>query len=281
MITTQKQFINNIIKGIRTRIIKTIASDRKKAGLTWYKEKELKHLPYNQPNTYALNGKKIHFNNGPEILHSLKEIYIEEIYKTRFSTDAPKIIDCGANVGLSILYFKSKYPSAAIIAFEPDPANFECLKKNIAGNGYSDVVLKNEAIWNSNSSISFINDGTLGSKINTGGEQGNVITVNATRLRDLLNEKIDFLKIDIEGAEYDVILDCKEHLASVQNLFLEFHGTFDKMFQLTEILQIVQQSGFSYYIKEASNVYPTPFYRAPAKRPYDIQLNICCFRQYG
>jgi FkbM family methyltransferase len=275
---TQKEYLNNIIRGIGKRLSGSTRSQKKKAGLTWLKEKQLKHMPYNEPHVYTLNGKKIHYNNGPEILHSLKEIFVEEVYLTRFDTDTPKILDCGANIGLSVLYFKSKYPGANIIAFEPDPTNFTLLKKNIEGNNLHNVELRNEAVWKDNTTIEFVSDGTLGSKIGSTSSGSNVIRMNATRLRDYLDEKIDFLKLDIEGAEYEVLKDCKDKLGSIQYLFIEFHGFFDRMYELTDIFSMVQENGFSYYIKEATNVYPTPFYRNQNKRPYDLQLNVFCIR---
>jgi hypothetical protein len=50
------------------------------------------------------------------------------------------------------------------------------------------------------------------------------------------------------------------------------------MNELTEILQLVQEHGFAYYIKEASDVYHTPFQREIQNAPYDLQLNVFCFR---
>src|SRR5688572_6723308 len=275
---SQKENIGNIKGGIGRRLNKLFKSNNSKAALTWYKEKQLKHMPYNQPSVYDLNGKKIYFNNGPEILHSLKEIFAEEVYNIKFYSSSPKIMDCGANIGLSVLYFKNKYPGAKIIAFEPDPLNFALLKKNIESNGYLDVDLRNEAIWKNNTPIEFVSDGTLGSKINDAGNNKNIVSIKATRLKDLLSEKIDFLKLDIEGAEYEVLKDCADSLHNVQNMFLEFHGYFNKINELTEIFQLLQNSGFAYYIKEATSVYSTPFYRENQVRPYDIQLNIFCFR---
>ena len=58
-----------------------------------------------------------------------EEIFRREQY--RFETDAPApfIVDCGANIGMATLYFKSLYPDATVLAFEPDPAAFACLQE--------------------------------------------------------------------------------------------------------------------------------------------------------
>jgi FkbM family methyltransferase len=274
----QNHFLSNIFRGIRYRIGKSISDKNRKAGLNWFRIKKLKHLPYNSPHTYNLSGSKIEFNNGPELLHSLQEIFVDDIYKIHFNTSSPYIIDCGANIGLSVIYLKTQYPQARIIAFEPDPVNFKFLEKNIRSSKFTDVELRNEAIWKDNSTLEFVSDGTLGSKLVADADNSNIIKVKATRLKDLLDQKVDFLKMDIEGAEYEVLKDCGKSLKNIDHLFIEFHGFFTKMYELTDILQLVQSNGFSYYIKEASNVYPTPFERQGQQRPYDIQQNIFCFR---
>ena len=74
--------------------------------------------------------------------------------------------------------------------------------------------------------------------------------VKCVRLKDLLNEEIDFLKIDIEGAEFAVLKDCSDNLKNIKNLFVEYHGKYDEMFKLNEILEILLQNNFKYYIKE-------------------------------
>lgn len=273
-----QQYINNILNGIGGRIAKFSDNEMKKAGLSWIKEKRLKHMPYNRPGKHYLQGKVIEFNNGPELLHSLKEIYLEEVYKVKFNTTSPRILDCGANIGLAALYFKNLYPGANITAFEPDPLNFQYLKKNIDNNNIKNVDLRNEAVWTENGTIQFASDGTLGSKMANNERASHVISIPAVRLKEFLNAPVDFVKLDIEGAEYDVLKDCYDNLGNVTHLFIEFHGYFNKMYQLTDILRMAQEKGFAYYIKEATNVYSTPFYRENLERPYDIQLNIFCFR---
>ena len=69
------------------------------------------------------------------------------------------------------------------------------------------------------------------------------------------------------------------NLSNVKNLFIEYHGTFHQYAELTKIFQIVTREGFSYYIKEALNIYKSPFLQTKdPKVPFDVQLNIFCFR---
>jgi len=273
-------FFLNVLNGIGGRIKNKFNSPYKKAGLTWFKIKYLKHLPYGKAGVYDLNGIKICFNNGPELYHSLIEIFVEDIYNIEFNNLQPYILDCGANIGLASIYLKNKYPEATIIAFEPDNHNFRLLSKNVAQKNWENIDIRNEAIWKEDCMLNFSSAGTLGSKIISNNESVDSDNFNtkAVRLKNLLNRKIDFLKLDIEGAETAVISDCANELSCIENMFIEFHGHFNKMDELNSVLNIVTSAGFAYYIKEATNVYSTPFKRNHKGIEYDLQLNIFCFR---
>ena len=100
----------------------------------------------------------------------------------------------------------------------------------------------------------------------------------SVRLRDLLVEKIDFLKIDIEGAEYEVLVDCEDKLSYVENLFIEYHGNYNEMYKLNKILDILIKNDFKYYIKEAGVTFEHPFYDRENIYDFNIQLNIFAFK---
>lgn len=250
-------------------------NELKKADLNWLKVRALKYAEPGKEDVYDLKGRKIHFKNGDELLHSLKEIYVDEIYKIRFDSPTPYIIDCGANIGLSILYLKELSPSARIIGFEPDDTNYALLKKNTAGLENVEAIQK--AVWKENGTIQFAGLGSLSSKIVTDNE-ATTASIPAVRLRDYLTQPVDLLKLDIEGAEYIVIKDCADKLSSVKNLFIEYHGYFQNQDELNEIVSLLSENKFRYYIREAAETYRTPFFRQEKSPNYDIQLNIFCFR---
>ena len=89
-------------------------------------------------------------------LHSLNEIFVEEVYSFKAETNMPKIIDCGANVGLSIIYFKKLYPDAIIIAFEADRDIFNMLSQNLLSLHISDVEITNKAVWKEDTKLQFL-----------------------------------------------------------------------------------------------------------------------------
>jgi FkbM family methyltransferase len=272
-------FIINLSRGIIKRITSIFRTDKRKADLNWFKEKFLKHISSGKIRTYKYKGKYIYYSNPKELLYSLKEIFINKIYKIELEHN-PYIIDCGANIGLTSIYLKELYPSAKIIAFEPDPKNYELLIKNIESFNLNNVIPRKEAVWVENTKLKFSGEGTMGSKLEFNTHKNDVYDINAIRLRDIINTKISFLKLDIEGAEYEVIKDIAPYLNQVRNLFIEYHGKFDETDKLTEIFTILNENGFSFYIKEAADIYKSPFManQTNIESPFNVQLNIFCFR---
>jgi FkbM family methyltransferase len=267
-------FIANIFYGVYKKF-KNIKRPYKKYKLSWLDMRYIKNMPEHKINTVKFLGKNLTVNGRISFMHALRELFQDEIYKIDLPSQ-PFIIDCGANIGLSVIYFKYHYPNAQVLAFEPDDLNFSLLEKNIGSYGYTNVILRKEAVWTENTYLSFSNEGTMSSRI----DEKSPAKVKAIRIKELLHNKIDLLKIDIEGAEYRVIKDIQDQLHYVQNMFLEYHGNFKQNNELIEIFKIVHEAGFTFYIKEATSVYDHPFIYADArgKGEYDIQLNIFCCR---
>ncbi|HXD77556.1 MAG TPA: FkbM family methyltransferase [Puia sp.] len=252
----------------------------KKVNINWFYEKYYKHLSAGKIRSHKVFGKDFFFCSPQEFLHGLKEIFVEELYKQELNGKS-YIIDCGANMGMSIIYLKRLCPDAEIIGFEPDETNFDLLTRNIGSYGFKDITIKKEAVWKEDTVLHFSNAGSMSSKI-VHASTGTSLEVKAIRLKTFLTRPVDFLKMDIEGAEFEVIMDAAESLFHVKNLFIEYHGCFDQQKELSTLLNMLSGKGFNYYIKEAASVYDHPFSRVRNPIiPYDIQLNIFCFRSGG
>lgn len=233
---------------------------------------EISRLDRLREGELVVQGMRISFTDNGALFGMLDEIFVRENYKFVCGTPSPTIIDCGANIGLGVLYFKSLFPDAKIHAFEPDPAAYEKLVANVKGNGFEDVHTYNAAVWIEEGELVFETDGSWGGHIaDNAGAPG--LKVKTRRLDSLLNEKVDFLKIDIEGAESEVIMHSKELIAkNVERMFFEWHSISGEQQRLGEILAFFERKGFRYHIKEASNK-PTPFVPRPCGR-MDSQLDV-------
>lgn len=274
--TKSETFLSNLSRGVKDRASRIFQRPYSKVNINWAYLKYLKHLPPNRVHSHRLLNHKTFFRGGPEYLHGLREIFIDDIYKQRLPENA-YILDCGAHIGLSVIYLKKLCPSARIIAFEPDQENYSLLVKNISSHKLDNIDAKQEAVWIEDTNLQFIQNGNMESRIGIGSD--NTKIVSAVRLKNFLGRAIDFLKLDIEGAEYKVIKDIADNLHNVNNLFIEFHGTFSQNNDLLEILEIVNKAGFKFYIKEASDIFKQPFFRERKSSNYDVQLNIFCFKE--
>jgi len=207
-----------------------------------------------------------------------KEIFADENYKFISDNPAPVIYDCGSNIGMSCLYFKKIYPAAKITAFEADPKIAQILMLNLEQNNLIDVTVIPKAVWINNEGVDISSEGADASSIYL---DKNKIKIESVRLKDLLKkeEKIDLLKMDIEGAETDVLRDCKEELNHIKNIFVEFHSFINNSQSLDEILEIFEANGFRYFIKSAADR-NQPFLNRTNKNfpEMDLQLNIYAYK---
>ncbi len=272
--------ITNIVKGIIGKFKPKAESTRFK-DISWAVEKILKHEDDHTPKQKKLPIGLIHYKRPYEVLHTYRELFCKEIYQFDSKSDTPIILDCGSNIGLSVLYFKTIYPNAKVWAFEPDATNYELLTKNILSNSLQDVIAEPAAIWISDGTISFSGNGSEASRIDEHNTNTANHTVACVRLKKLLCkfEKIDFLKMDIEGGEYKVITDCANELYRVNNFFLEYHGKSTETKHLTELLEIVDKQGFQAYIRNAADTLVHPFIEKQTNTQFDVQLNIFCYKK--
>lgn len=227
--------------------------------------------------TIKLFGKKIHVPDSASFIYMWQEIFVREIYKFQTTKPNPVIIDGGANIGMSIIFCKQLYPKAHIIAFEPDDNIFRILQKNIQEFGFEDVELCQKALWVETTTLQFESDGSDGGKVNINKNQ-NTNTVQATSLDRYLNQEIDFLKLDIEGAETLVLESCKDLLTHVKNIFIEYHSFDAEPQTLHQILEILRTNGFRYYVENNGVTSQQPLQNIRTEADMDLQLNIFGYR---
>ena len=102
--------------------------------------------------------------------------------------------------------------------------------------------------------------------------------VPTCRLRDYLTQRVDLLRLDIEGAEVDVLLDCADLLGEVRNLAVDYHSLFNRPQRLDELMGLLTRAGFRMHFLAASQS-PSPLLYRTVQGGMDAQLHIFAFRE--
>lgn len=147
-------------------------------------------------------------------LSTFIQVFLRKEYQFDLPFEPHVIVDAGANIGLSALYFTNRYPSARIIAIEPENGNFNQLKVNTTK--HRNIELLHCAISNDSNSLNLLDDGkgewgyeTVAAGTNTSANA--IQEVKAVSVQALMQqfeiEIIDLFKIDIEGHERELFAD--------------------------------------------------------------------------
>lgn len=241
-------------------------------------EKRISMLPRFTTGETNLLQHKVEFVDAASFQFIKNEIFNLQIYKFNCSNKKPYIIDCGANIGLSIIYFKQLFPDAEIVAFEPDNKVFKVLKNNIKAFGFTDVTPVKKACWNSETTLQFYSEGADAGRAAKDFDSKNIIEVETISLRSYVDKKVDFLKIDIEGAENEVLHDISDLLINVDRIFVEYHSFIGKEQVLSEILSILKSAGFRVNVQHIGVYSSNPFIAISDYNQMDLQLNIYGYR---
>lgn len=191
--------------------------------------------------------------NQGSIQIALREIFILGEYRFDSHVESPLILDCGANMGLATLYFKHVYPAARIVAFEADPKIAALLRDNVCKNNLQNVTVHNLMLTAGEGEYTFFaeGEGTLTGSSIPGRNAGPPMKVQGARLSSFVNETVHLLKLDVEGAEFDVMADLitTGKIALVERMIIEYHhkinGTDSKF---SEFLALLETNGFEYQI---------------------------------
>ncbi|MFU8797318.1 MAG: FkbM family methyltransferase [Gammaproteobacteria bacterium] len=172
----------------------------------------------------------------------------ESKYQPINADKTPFIIDAGAHIGMSMLYFKWCFPEARILCFEPSPETFLILQKNIRMNKLKGVTAIQAALSDKNGSCTLYGrmgweeSDTRGNSISPewgAWQSKQFCQVKTVKLSSYITETVDFLKLDVEGAEMLVLNDIADKLSLVKQLFVETHITRHSNFSLMDIKSLL------------------------------------------
>jgi FkbM family methyltransferase len=161
------------------------------------------------------------------------------------------VLDIGANIGYYTLIFARL--AKEVFAVEPDPYTFKLLKKNVASNNYKNVELFQAAVTNytGNCKLYLSNKNRSNNRIYDANENSRVLTVPTIKLDDYFKGKIDFIKIDVEGAEGMVMSGALNILQNNPDLKI-FSEFYPKALAMNAVnaegyLKILEDQGFKFY----------------------------------
>ena len=190
------------------------------------------------------------------VIDTIREIYVEEIYEKYHNvTRGQIIVDIGANVGMfTVKVAKKVGPQGLVISIEPEDANFSLLKKNVQLNSLKNVILIRKAIGSFKGVEKFlISDSSATHSLALSKIRPKkiikVIEIEIDTLDNIIQQlgisRIDLLKIDVEGAELEVLKGAEGSLKITRNIAMELHIAEIK----SKIKSFLEQRGFKVIVE--------------------------------
>jgi FkbM family methyltransferase len=199
-------------------------------------------------------------HSRPILAALFEQIFVNGAYFFVSKKAGPFILDCGSNIGMSIVFFKALYPKAKIIGFEPEESTYALLEKNIASNDFKEVQLHQVALGMEDATISFFVDpetpGSLAMSTIRSRLLKKEIVVRQRKLSTYIDREVDLLKLDVEGAELAVLQDLVSTgtITRINQMIVEYHHNIHKNQEaFSSFLGQLEKSGFGYQI---STSYP-------------------------
>ncbi len=222
------------------------------------KEREFKKNKKNELIKASFLNYKVFAYDHWSLHYLFSEIFIDNEYFFEAQSSEPLIIDCGANIGMSILYFKRMYPDSRIVAFEPNPNAFSLLQKNIKENNLINVTTFNLGLSDNDDKIPFYydnsNKGTLIGSLNKERGGHHEMLVSTKKLSSFIKEygKVDLVKMDVEGAKIQIFKELyfSGVMRNVKEFIVEYHHNLKgETSNLSGFLGLFEKEGYSYNIK--------------------------------
>jgi FkbM family methyltransferase len=174
-----------------------------------------------------LNGNSVTLRGKSSDFRVFDEIFLKEQYNSHLLPKNPKVIlDAGANIGLSSVYFANRFPNAQVFALEPENSNYELLSVNT--ENFENIIPFKKALWSHSTNLRLANPNSEKWAFNfTESQQPSeklyeAISIERFMIDYSVNE-IDILKLDVEGAEKDIFSKNIDWIPKVKLLIVELH----------------------------------------------------------
>lgn len=168
------------------------------------------------------NGVTLTYRLNRGDIQGIREVWYDNVYRLPFQTSIETVVDLGANIGLTSVYLAKRYGARCIVAVEPDAANAGLLRRNLRQNAIEGTVVE-AAIGPADGTVRFASDAdsNLG-HVSLEGREVPMISMETLCARHAI-QRIDVLKIDIEGGEQQLLSGPIGWLSHVKSIIAEFH----------------------------------------------------------
>lgn len=217
-----------------------------------------------KPEFVEIEGNRIYLDKQDSLFLSIRGYH--EKTATRIARGSIKegdtVIDIGANIGYyTLLFAKWVGPTGKVYAFEPEPTNFQLLEKNVKANNYKNITIFQKAVSDKNDKLSFYisDESSAANQLFKPQKFSQIIDVDSVKLDECLpiDEKINFIKLDIQGAEGTAIKGMNSILKNNSNTVImqEWWPDAIKKYGMDsdEHLKILEKLGYSFYEIDGQN----------------------------
>ena len=209
----------------------------------------LLHEPKHRAGTITWRNRPLHYADAPALYYQLADIYSERVYDFTCARPDPRILDVGGHIGLASLRFRELFPQARIFSFEPDPKIVALLQANLLGAKDMATEVVAAAAWTTDGLRNFAATGDDSGALDASGS----LQVATVDLAHYCTEPIDFLKLDVEGAEFELLnhLSGTGALTQIRRLCIELHEWKPGPPRFHEALNCLVAAGFNYRLRGA------------------------------
>jgi FkbM family methyltransferase len=240
--------------------------------------RQLRRVPRFTRAQVTFAGRPIQLCDGPSFLSAWDEIFVNRAYEVPVKSGArPCLVDAGANIGLAALFWKWRYGHFRYLGFEPDPEVAACGRENLRVWEIEGEIIE-VAVAGEDGERWFQSDGADGGSLARDYKSGpgDLPLVKVKRLSPFLPAEVDLLKIDIEGAEGEVLQEIGSSLARVRALFVEWHSKPGQP-GLGAAMAQLEAAGFDCYLQDAAGP-RQPYLATPLINNFSQQIHLHAVR---
>ncbi len=203
----------------------------------------LTKYPRNVPGEIRINGKIFQYQDIHKFYYEAVRAFQQHCYDFKTTHKNPVIVDCGAYVGLTALFYAQRFPQACIHSFEGDPVRARISKGNLRSLGVGNAHVHSKAVWIEDGTVHFQASGSTNGARET-------IEVPAIRLKNWIGDnQVDLLRLNIKGAEFHVLQDCETLLPRIRMVIIELQFPNAGGYTFGSILNFFEANNFEISFK--------------------------------